>query len=51
MPTKADYQAKAATAVAALFPNVSEEARAAIAWLIVDFLLSLDAMTGGGIAE
>ncbi|HEX3520805.1 MAG TPA: hypothetical protein VHT52_01805 [Stellaceae bacterium] len=44
MPGRTEYQTKAAIAVEALFPGMSEEAQQAIAWLIADFLLSLDAM-------
>jgi hypothetical protein len=48
MPTRNEYAATAAIAVEALFPSLAEEARDAIVWLIVDLLMSLDAMADAG---
>jgi hypothetical protein len=43
MPSKSDYQTNARVVVEALFPKLSVEARTALIFLIVDFLMSLDA--------
>lgn len=39
------YQDNAIIVVKALFPHLDAEAQAALAWLIVDLLLSLDAIS------
>jgi hypothetical protein len=47
MPSKAEYQAKAKIVIDELFPKLSAEARAALTFLVVDFLMSLDAAAMG----
>jgi hypothetical protein len=42
MPDKDQYVRNATIVVAALFPQWTDEAKAALVWLIVDALLSLD---------
>jgi hypothetical protein len=44
MPTKAQYEENAKIAIEELFPNLSTFAVAALVFLVVDALLSLDAL-------
>lgn len=44
MPTKAQYDDNTRKALSGLFPNMSDEAFEALVFLIVDALMSLDAI-------
>jgi hypothetical protein len=44
MPNRNEYSKHVNIVVDELFPNLSNEAKFALAWLIVDFFLTLDAM-------
>ena len=44
MPTKAQYDENARKALSGLFPNMSDEAFEALVFLVVDALMSLDAI-------
>jgi hypothetical protein len=43
--SSAEYRAKVLIVVKAFFPHLDAEAQAALAWLIADFLLSLDTIS------
>ena len=47
MPSRSDYKVNAEIAIAALFPNLNDKAKEALVWLLVDFLMSLDAIATG----